>query len=523
MATQNSLYLVNPRSPVPSYTGGEAYAAHGFAPATLIADLALPTVAALAPAHWRVRLGDEQCGAIDLAPPEPFVGLTGKVNQWPRARALAAHYRALGKVVVIGGSFASLSADTVRPHCDVLVRGELEPIAATLFADLERGVWRAEYEGAPADLACSPAPRWDLYPLERAAMGSVQTSRGCPFECEFCDVIVYVGRRQRHKPVASVLAELDALYARGLRQVYLADDNLTVHRREARALMNALGDWNRARTDGPVRFLTQLSIDLARDPELLALCADAGLTTAFIGVETPDPESLREAKKRQNLVDLVAALEVFSEHGVAVSAGLIAGFDHDDPSTFERLATFAARTPVAHFTVSVLVAPEGTPLARRLAAAGRLATDGGAAETIASPLATNILPAQMTREALVAGVGQLARDLYAPEAFEARLTRHIALFGRAHTPTVAPGAPSTRAIDVESAELLASIARLGRAEAAMLGRVTRAARVCPAAWPGVAWQLGMYAHARHLLAWADSAQGRTASRRASSTLPTGSP
>lgn len=504
MVSSPGLYLVNPRSPVPSYTGGEVYAAHGFSPATLIADLALPTVAALAPAHWRVRLGDEQCGPIDLAPAERFVGLTGKVNEWPRARELAAHYRAQGKVVVIGGSFASLSSDTVRPHCDVLVRGELEPIAATLFADLERGTWQREYEGAPADLATSPVPLWDLYPLERAAMGSVQTSRGCPFECEFCDVIVYVGRKQRHKPVASVLAELDALAARGLRQVYLADDNLTVHRREARALMTALRDWNHARTDGPVRFLTQLSIDLARDPELLALCADAGLTTAFIGVETPDEASLREAKKRQNLVDLVAALETFSEHGVAVSAGLIAGFDNDDPTTFERLAQFAARTPVAHFTVSVLVAPEGTPLARRLAAAGRLVLDEGAVETIASPLATNIVPLGMTRAELLAGVGRLARDLYTPDAFEARLMRHIALFGRTHTPAFPAGGGSARAIDLESAELIAAIARLGPPEATMLARIARAARARPAAWPGVAWQLGMYAHARHLLAFAEA-------------------
>lgn len=500
-----SLYLVHPRSPTPSYTGGEAYEAHGFTRATLIADLALPTVAALAPPHWAVRIGDEQCGPLDLAPPERFVGLTGKVNQWPRARELAAHYRARGHVVVLGGSFATLSSATVRPHCDVLVRGELEPIAAALFADLERGAWREEYEGAPADLAASPPPRWDLYPLERAAMGAVQTSRGCPFECEFCDVIVYVGRRQRHKPVANVLAELDALYARGLRQVYLADDNLTVHRREARALMAALCEWNRARDAGAVRFLTQLSIDLARDRELLVLCADAGLTTAFIGVETPDEASLREAKKRQNLVDLVAALDVFSAHGVAVSAGLIAGFDHDDAGTFERLAAFAARTPVGHFTVSVLVAPEGTPLARRLAAEGRLVQERDAAETIASPLATNIVPAQMSREALIGGVGALARRLYAPDAFEARVTRHLALFGSAHRPTLPATPAPPRAIDDESAELVAAVARLGPAEAAMVTRLARASRRDPAAWPGVAWQLGMYAHARHLLAFADRA------------------
>ncbi len=144
-------------------------------------------------------------------------------------------------------------------------------------------------------------PRWDLYPNGQALMGSVQTSRGCPFECEFCDVIQYLGRKQRHKPVGQVLAELDQLYRLGYRSVFLADDNFTVYRARAKELLVALRDWNARQTDGRMRLMSQVSIDAAGDEDMLQMCADAGLTHVFIGIETPNEESLREAKKRQNL------------------------------------------------------------------------------------------------------------------------------------------------------------------------------------------------------------------------------
>ncbi len=499
------LYLINPLSPSPSYLGGNIYEHYGLPQAVMIADLATVTVAAMAPDGFPVRVCEEQCQTVDLAPDEDYVGLTGKVNQWPRAMELARHFRSIGKKVILGGSFASLSSDTVRPYADILVRGELEPIANEFFADLVSGETQPEYQGAPADFSVPVQPRWDLYPLDRASMGSVQTSRGCPFECEFCDVIVYAGRKQRHKPIEHVLAELDDLYGRGLRQIYLADDNLTVYRRHATELMTALRDWNHSRPDGAVHFATQLSVDLAREPALLALCADAGLSTVFLGIETPEKASLKEAKKRQNLVDLEAAIEMFSRHGIAVQAGIIAGFDNDDAGTFQRIAEFASRTPVGCYTVGLLVAPEGTPLYARMAAAGRLLDTGH--ETIASPLMTNIVPAGMTPDELTCGIKWLCNELYDPKTFGARLVRHIELFGESHMPDVPAGAGTggpPRAVDDLSAAVLGKIPLMGPAEGAMVRKVIGAARKKPGAWPAVAWQLFLYMHARSMFDQAET-------------------
>ena len=267
MAT--SLYLVNPASDFATSFGADALAAVGFPAAALMGDLPTATLAALAPHDFTIELCDETLGPVDYDHPAEWVGITGKINQRRRLTVIADEFRRRGKRLVIGGPLASLSPDSLRPHCDVLVRGEVEDLAAELFSDLRGGRPRAEYVGNRPDLAHSPPPRWDLYPNGRALLGVLQTSRGCPFECEFCDVIQYLGRKQRHKPVGSVLAELEALHAMGYRAVFLADDNFTVHRRRAKELLDAIASWGRCH---PTDLITQVSIDAARDPELLEMC-----------------------------------------------------------------------------------------------------------------------------------------------------------------------------------------------------------------------------------------------------------
>ncbi len=247
-----SMYLINPRAVHPSYFGAEVFEHWGYDPAQSIADLATATVAALAPAHWQMSICEEHVEPIDFESDADFIGITGKVTQAERMIAVADTFRARGKTVVIGGPHASLSPDTFRGHCDVLVIGELESIAETLFADLESGDWKPEYVGDRPDLETSPVPRFDLYPNHRSLSGCVQTSRGCPFECEFCDVIQYLGRKQRHKSESQIIAELDEMYAHGYRSVFLADDNFTVYRKRAKSVMAALRDWNASRPDGPV-------------------------------------------------------------------------------------------------------------------------------------------------------------------------------------------------------------------------------------------------------------------------------
>lgn len=498
-----SLYLVNPRTPTPSYSSGEAYAYWGLPRATLYAELALPTIAALAPDDFRVRLCDETCTPVDLDAPERFVGLTGKVNQFARATELAEAFRARGKIVLIGGSFASLSPERVRPHCDILVRGELEGLADELFADLRAGSWKPEYDGGRPELSRAVVPRWDLYPNERCAMGSVQTSRGCPFECEFCDVIVYLGRKQRHKPIDAILAELDELYRHGYRRVFLADDNLTVHRARARELLVALRAWNLAQSDGHVEFYTQCSLDLGRDSELVRLCSQAGLTHVFLGIETPNEASLREAKKRQNLVDQRRVVELLVQNGIAVESGAIVGFDHDGPEIFERQLAFFQGLPVPQITIGSLVAPEGTPLHARLAAAGRLVA--GAGEAVGLPWNSNVRPALISVGELEQGVRWLANQLYSPRNFERRVLRFVDLLGERRDPRYVAGPVASeprRAIDADSLELITRIPRLGAEEARMFASVTAAARRKPEAKAFVGSFLLFYMHVRSMYAQA---------------------
>ena len=423
-----SLYLVNPENDYPTYFGSDVFAATGRPPAVVIGDLAVTTVAAMAPRDFEVRVQDEGAGPVDYDCGADVVGITGKISQWGHMQAIAREFRSRGSTVVIGGSFASLSPETVAPHADVLVQGELEEIAGELFSDLRAGRPKERYVGTRPDLALTPPPRWDLYPNHRTFSGCVQTSRGCPFECEFCDVIQYVGRNQRHKPVDHVIRELDALYALGYRSVFLADDNFTAYRRRTKELLRAMRAWNLRQTRGPVSFGTQVSIDAADDEEMLRLLAEAGFNTVFIGIETVNEESLRESKKRQNLgVDVAEKVGRFYDHGIMVLAGMIVGFDSDGPEIFEMQRTLLEQAAVPIASIGMLVAPESTPLHERLEAAGRLAVDGS--EIVASPWATNIVPAGMTGEELSSGMRWLATSLYHPAAFGERMLRFIDRLG----------------------------------------------------------------------------------------------
>lgn len=498
-----SLYLINPRSEGPSYFGGESYEYWGLPPAQSIADLATATVAAFAPRDWVVEICEEYVQPIDFEHAADYVGITGKITQWSRMRQVAAEFRRRGRTVVIGGPFASLSPDVVRGHCDVLVIGELEGIAEELFFDLERGTFREEYvaEDKP-ELDSSPLPRWDLYPNDRAAMGCVQTSRGCPFECEFCDVIQYLGRKQRHKSTEQILAELDQLYELGYRSVFLADDNFTVYRKRAKEVLAALRGWNRARADDPVAFTTQVSIDAARDPEILRLCSEAGMTWVFIGIETPNEESLKESKKRQNLgVDLGEQIRLFLAHGIQVTGGMIVGFDHDGLDIFERQYRFAMSTPVPMFSLGALVAPAATPLYDRMKASGRLVPGGS--EQAASVMDTNIVPTLMSREQMLDGLRWLCNKLYRPAAFAQRTVQMIEALGPQLGPqgdksTLASRRP--REIEAQGLAMLRKLIRQGPEERRMWATIWAAAEKKPGA-PGMALQaLAHYAQVRCLYA-----------------------
>ena len=497
-----SLYLINPKAEIPSYYGSEVHEYWGHQPVFLIADLATVTVAAMAPDDWDVTICEEHVEPINFDIDVDYVGITGKVNQASRMVAVADEFRRRGKTVIIGGPYASLSPESFRGRCDILLVGEMEGIAEEFFADLSRGEGKAEYVADRPDLIHSPVPRWDLYPNDRSISGCVQTSRGCPFECEFCDVIMYLGRKQRHKSVEQILAECDALYEIGYRAVFLADDNFTIYRRRAKEVLRALREWNQAKGDDPVSFGTQVSIDATRDPEIMRLQAEAGMSFVFIGIETPNEESLLEAKKRQNVgIDLGAEIQVFLDHGIAAIGGMIVGFDHDDHSIFQMQYDFAMQTPIPFYSLGALVAPVTTPLHDRMAKDGRL-IEGGI-DDAGPPWDTNIIPMQMTREELMSGLKWLCNKLYTPEAFGQRMVQMIERMGPQQGPfrKTAEGRTNKKAlrpVELEAMNLVKDLIRKGRAERKMWSRIWTALEKKPGCEAAVMNFMHRYAQIRCL-------------------------
>jgi len=495
-----SIYIVNPRSDFPTYFTNEVYLSNGFNPNTLIADLAIPTLAALAPEGFHTELCDENIFPIDFDSKADFIAITGKITQSLRMISLAKEFRRRGKVVIFGGPYASLSPERLRPYCDILVQGEIENIAGDLFSDLENNSWKQEYIGDKPDLSKSPLPRWDLYPNHRALIGSIQTSRGCPFECEFCDVIQYLGRKQRHKSPPQVLSELDALYQHGYRRVFLADDNFTVYRSRAKELLLALKHWNQSRKDHKVSFVTQLSIEISKDSEMLDLCAEAGLTHVFIGIETPNETSLKETKKRQNLgLDLSRQIQEFIDRGIVVTAGMIVGFDSDDKGIFEQQYNFAMSLPVPVFSLGALVAPAATPLYTRMARENRIFELGS--EVAAMPWSTNIVPRQMTRDELLTGVKWLCNRLYHPDAFGERMSRFIDCFGAQSNYLESEArlrARDMRTIEIESVDLVGRELKSDTEEGKMISRLLKQASKKTKSAPWVIPMLAQYLQVRYL-------------------------
>jgi len=312
-------------------------------------------------------------------------------------------------------------------------------------------------------------------------------------------VIQYLGRKQRHKPPGQVLAELDVLYRLGYRAVFLADDNFTVYRARAKELLTALKDWNDSRTEGRVAFSTQVSIDCSRDEELLKLCGEAGLMSVFVGIETPNADSLKETKKRQNIgVDMLREIARFSANGIMVTGGMMVGFDSDTTDIFETQYQFAMSLPIPMFTVAPLSAPMATPLYARVLAENRL-VDPGAESPAAFPWTTNLIPKQMSRGDLIAGVRWLCNRLYRPAAFEYRVSRLIDFYRAPATPVNSDsGRAPCRPVNAERLEVVRRVAWLGPREQAMAARLERRLQKNPAATSSVLLSLGYYMQLRYI-------------------------
>jgi radical SAM superfamily enzyme len=326
---------------------------------------------------------------------------------------------------------ANLIPEECRPHCDVLFEGEAEYTWPRFLKEHAVGRHADHYhEPEKIHLPDSPPPRLDVL-RKSYGQGIVQCTRGCPFTCEFCDIIVMYGRKMRFKPIEQVLAEVTAWHAKGAGKVFFADDNFIGNRAYAKDLLRALIKWN-ARQRSAMSFYTQASVDMVRDEELLALMRDANFFAVFLGIETPRKSSLHEARKGQNeKLDLVEAVHKIQAHNLFISAGMIVGFDHDDVGIFEEQYEFLQEAQIPIVLVNALEAVPKTPLHARLKAEGRLVpiTPADDAARYRSGVGwTNFRPKLITQPQLKAGLEWLFQKLYAPEAFAERLLGNLSRF-----------------------------------------------------------------------------------------------
>lgn len=338
--------------------------------------LGLITVAAMLPAHWELRLIDRNTGELtdeDLLAAD-LVMIGGMIVQQPDMLALIDRAQALGKPVVVGGPEVT-SSPHLYAHAEFRVLGEAEGVIEDFIAAWEAGEPGGTFEGErfQADVTASPVPRYDLLRAKDYTNLSLQFSRGCPFTCEFCDIIELYGRKPRIKSSAQMLAELDAILALGYRgHVDFVDDNLVGNKKALKLFLPELIAWQQAR-GYPFEFTTEASINLADDAELVAMLRQANFFAVFIGIESPDPETLRQMQKKQNTRrSIPESIGRLHAAGIAVSGGFIIGFDNEREAVAEGMVEVIRDSAIPIAMVGLLYALPNTQLTRRLEREGRL-------------------------------------------------------------------------------------------------------------------------------------------------------
>ena len=364
--------------------------------------LGLATLAALCPKDWEVEIIDENIESIPLEPQADLIGVCGMGVQFRRQKELLTFYKKQGFFVVAGGSYASLCPEAYESFTDTVIAGEAEYIWGKFCTDFERGKPQKLYkETGTVDLNDSPVPRFDLLKLESYQRVSLQFSRGCPYRCEFCDIIVMFGRKFRAKSLEQIGNELDVLRKLHADNVFFVDDNLIGNKRVAKELLKFLKDYQ-FKHEYRFRFGTEASLDVADDEELLELLHTANFEWIFIGIESPDTESLKETKKLQNTrQDILSSVRKIYSHGIEILAGFIIGFDNDTMKTFDKQYRFIMDSGIQTAMIGLLTALPKTPLYERLGKEGRLIAEADNADN--TTLGTNFLPKQMGYEEMVDG------------------------------------------------------------------------------------------------------------------------
>lgn len=392
--------------------------------------LGLITVAALLPQSWKLRLIDlnvQSLSDTDLAWAD-LVCIGAMIAQRQTAVAIISRCRAAGKRIVAGGPLFT-SAYTEFPEVDHLVLNEAELTLPEFLREYATGTAQRIYTTDKfAYIQQSPIPRWDLVDVNQYGSMSVQSSRGCPFDCEFCDVTAKFGHAPRTKSPSQVIAELNAIYATGWRgSVFFVDDNFIGNKRVIKKdLLPALISWQRAhRASFP--FYTEASINLADDDELMNLMAEAGFDTVFVGIETPDNASLTECNKRQNQGrDLIADVKRIQRARLQVQGGFIVGFDHDLPTIFQRQVNFIQKSGIVTAMVGLLNALPGTKLHARLQREDRLIGDTSGNNGDGT---INFVP-RMRLDQLTEGYRSILQGIYMPRPYYDRVRTFLREYRR---------------------------------------------------------------------------------------------
>jgi radical SAM superfamily enzyme YgiQ (UPF0313 family) len=373
--------------------------------------LGLLTVSAMLPEHWERRLVDMNVRSLKASDIRwaDVVFASAMLVQKESLKQVVALCNAAKKKIIVGGPYVTTTLEELT-GADHVVLGEAEEIVPQLVDDLERGEAKAVYSKPDRpQLALTPIPDFKLADMKRYSAMSVQYSRGCPFNCEFCDIIEIYGRRPRTKSNQQMIAELDVLLQSGWRgTVFIVDDNFIGNKKNVKLLLPDLAEWQE-RNGRPFTFITEASVNLAEDDKLLDLMRRAGFNRAFLGIETPVEASLKEAQKGQNTRrDLLDSVKKIQSYGIEVMAGFIVGFDNDPEDIFERMTHFIRESAIPLAMVGLLTALPNTQLWRRLSGEGRLLGESAGNNTHSE---LNFIP-RMDSKRLVEGYKSILRSIY---------------------------------------------------------------------------------------------------------------
>lgn len=413
------IYLINPKTPE------NFWAMQGALDIvdkrkTLMQNTALLTLIALTPKDLEVEyvFCDENIAPINWDIECDLVGITGFTLQFERMGFISARFREQGRPIAVGGIFATINPDKARLICDYLFIGEAEYTWPQFLRDWVQGSAKTVYKQETfIDIKDTPPPDLSYIKAENYHYFSLQTSRGCPNNCEFCDVVRVTGRKYRNKSIDQIMLEAKKARAFGAETIFFSDDNFVVNRKFTMELLQEIIRWNRT-LDKPLSFSTQATVMIGADEEIVKLLADARFTIIFLGLETINKDCLEEVNKGQmGQYDPFQVIPRISSYGIIPFIGMIVGFDHDTPDVFREIEDFLDKTSSPFASISVLNAPNNTPLYERMKREGRLIEDFQGLWH----LMTNIIPKQLTPQQLSFGQKQLFKKLYEPENFERRM------------------------------------------------------------------------------------------------------